>query len=140
MLQSGLDAEAAGRALTGGDSTPPIETLDALRAGLEVGSASRTRTVTLADFERYHQVSWSCWSWSGFLVRTSKRVRWHVFPERAGAALPRPVPGRRNLIITSVPSVKGCEGGEQYCTAVVAERCALSPCLLRFPLTRHGVV
>ena len=58
VLQRGFDAEAAGRALTGGDITPPMETLDALRAGLGAGRASRTGSVTLADFERYHQVSW----------------------------------------------------------------------------------
>lgn len=56
-LQRRFDAEAAGRVLTGGDTTPPLEVLDALRAGLEVGGARRIGRVTLADFERYHQVS-----------------------------------------------------------------------------------
>lgn len=56
-LQRCFDAEAAGRALTGCDVILPLEVLDALRAGLEVGGAARTGMVTLADFERYHQVS-----------------------------------------------------------------------------------
>eukprot|EP00903_Cladosiphon_okamuranus_P012722 g11894.t1 len=54
-LQRRFHAEAAGRALTGGDINPPREVLDALRAGLEVGGAARTGMVTLGDFERYHQ-------------------------------------------------------------------------------------
>lgn len=57
VLQRCFDAEAAGTALTGGVATPPLETLDALRAGLGVGGASRTGSVTQADFERYHEVS-----------------------------------------------------------------------------------
>lgn len=56
MLQRCFDAEAAETALTGGVATPPLETLDALRAGMGVGGASRTGSVTQADFERYHEV------------------------------------------------------------------------------------
>ncbi|CAM9577408.1 unnamed protein product, partial [Ectocarpus sp. 4 AP-2014] len=55
VLQRWFDAEAAGTALTGGVATPPLETLDALRAGLGIGGASRTGSVTQADFERYHE-------------------------------------------------------------------------------------
>ncbi|CAM9350177.1 unnamed protein product [Pylaiella littoralis] len=55
VLQRCFDAEATGRALTGGDTTPPMEILDALRAGLGVGGALKTGSVTLADFERYHE-------------------------------------------------------------------------------------
>ena len=57
-LKRCFDAEAAGRTLAGGDTTPPLEVLDALRAGLEVRGTRRTGMVTLADFERYHQVKW----------------------------------------------------------------------------------
>lgn len=62
VLQRCFDAEAAGRALTGGDTTPPMEILDALRAGLGVGGALKTGSVTLADFERYHEVSIVCYT------------------------------------------------------------------------------
>ncbi|CAM9335239.1 unnamed protein product [Scytosiphon promiscuus] len=54
-LRRCFDAEATGRALTDGNATLPMETLDALRAGLGVGAALRTGSVALADFERYHQ-------------------------------------------------------------------------------------
>ena len=57
-VQASFYAEAAGRALSGNDTTT-METLDALRSGLGVGGVSKNGVVTLADMERYHQVSHS---------------------------------------------------------------------------------
>lgn len=140
MLQRGFDAEAAGRALNGGDSTPPMETLDALRAGLEVGGASRTGTVTLADFERYHQVSWLVLAHlpgAHLLLLPPREGMFVFFP--SGLVLCSPAPcladeDETNLMFTSLPAWKVARVVRSIVLVVVVR------CLLGFPLTCHGVV
>ena len=55
LLQRSFDAAAVGRVLNG-DAAVSIETQDAMCSGLEAGGASKSGALSLADFERFHQV------------------------------------------------------------------------------------
>lgn len=61
-MQDSFDIEETARFLYGGTALP-METLDALRAGLRVSAGYRSQSVTLADFERYHQVKAEALLW-----------------------------------------------------------------------------